>query len=156
MCHHYTYKTKLIVHNFTVFDIKRQQGYCYLWNESEGGLTSNEFTSIIIHFLEKHLKLYPLEKNREVIIYSDGCGYQNRNATLSNALFNFALDNDIVIVQKYLQKGHTQMEVDSVHSVIERKIRNKKINVPADYVYLCKTACQKTPYKVEYLLHNFF
>lgn len=44
------YKTKLIVHNFTIFDVKRKQGYCYLWNESEGGLTSNEFSSIIIIF----------------------------------------------------------------------------------------------------------
>lgn len=31
--------TKLIVHNFTIYDIKRQKGFCYLWNESEGGLT---------------------------------------------------------------------------------------------------------------------
>ncbi|CAH1109390.1 unnamed protein product [Psylliodes chrysocephalus] len=150
------YKTKLIVHNFTVYDIKRHQGYCYIWNESEGGLTSNEFTSIIIKFLEKHLKQYPILDNREIILYSDGCGYQNRNTTLSNALFNFALDKKIVIKQKILQKGHTQMEVDSVHSVIERKIKNKKINVPADYVQICKTACLKTPYKVKYLLHNFF
>lgn len=150
------FKTKLIVHNFTVYDIKRQQGYCYLWNECEGGLTSNEFTSIIISFLEKHLKQYPISDNQEIILYSDGCGYQNRNTTLSNALFNFALDKKVVIIQKYLQKGHTQMEVDSVHSVIERKIRNKKINVPADYVQICKTACSKKPYKVDYLLHDFF
>ncbi|KAK4887285.1 hypothetical protein RN001_003556 [Aquatica leii] len=149
------YKTKLIVHNFTIFDIKRQQGYCYLWNESEGGLTSNEFTTIIIHFLESHLDVYPVQ-DKEIIIYSDGCGYQNRNATLSNALFNCAMQKNVTIIQKYLHKGHTQMEVDSVHSVIERQIRTKKINVPADYVQICKTACQKTPYKVEYLQHNFF
>lgn len=150
------YKTKLIVHNFTFYDMKRQQGHCYLWNETEGGLSSNEFTSIVVHFLQKHIEANPLEYQRELIIYSDGCGYQNRNTTLSNALLNFAIDKNITIVQKYLQKGHTQMEVDSVHSVIERKLRNKKINVPADYVTVCETACQKAPYKVEYLLHNFF
>lgn len=150
------FKTKLIVHNFTIFDVKRYQGYCYLWNESEGGVTSNEFTTIIIHFLESYLELYPVEGDKEIIIYSDGCGYQNRNSTLSNALFNCALQKNVTIIQKYLQKGHTQMEVDSVHSVIEKQMRNKKINVPADYVHICKTACQKTPYKVEYLQHNFF
>lgn len=153
------YKTKLIVHNFTLYDLKRNQGYCYLWNESEGGLTSNEFTTIIDHFLREHLQQYYTEDQHigiEIILWSDGCGYQNRNATLSNGLFNFALDTGVTIMQKYLQKGHTQMEVDSIHSVIERKIRNKKINIPADYVYVCKTACQKSPYKVKYLDHTFF
>ncbi|KAJ8887349.1 hypothetical protein PR048_013564 [Dryococelus australis] len=41
------YKTKLVVHNFTLFDLKTKVGYCYLWHESEGGITSNEFSSII-------------------------------------------------------------------------------------------------------------
>lgn len=26
------YKTKLIVHNFTIYDLRRQQGHCYVWN----------------------------------------------------------------------------------------------------------------------------
>lgn len=92
----------------------------------------------------------------QIILWSDGCGYQNRNSTLSNGMLNFALENGITVIQKYLQKGHTQMEFDSVHSVIERQIRNKKINVPTDYVNVCKTACHKSPYHVEYLMHDFF
>jgi len=48
------------------------------------------------------------------------------------------------------------MEVDCMHSTIERKIRNKKINIPADYVSICKTACTKQPYIVEYLTYDFF
>lgn len=154
------YKTKLIVHNFTIYDIKRQKGFCFLWNESEGGLTSNEFTSIIVHFLSEHVEMHNLKKRGtddiQIILWSDGCGYQNRNSTLSNGLLNFTLESGITVIQKYLQKGHTQMEVDSVHSVIERQIRNKKINIPADYVYICKTACHKNPYNVKYLTHDFF
>lgn len=48
------------------------------------------------------------------------------------------------------------MEVDSMHSTIERKVRNKKINIPSDYVTICKTACTKEPYYVEYLTFDFF
>lgn len=48
------------------------------------------------------------------------------------------------------------MEVDSMHSTIERKIRNTKINVPADYVTICKNACINNPYYVEYLSFTFF
>jgi len=47
------------------------------------------------------------------------------------------------------------MEVDSMHSAIERKI-TQKINVPADYVTAFKTACIIKPYYVEYLSFNFF
>nr|CAI5831718.1 unnamed protein product [Callosobruchus analis]CAI5841246.1 unnamed protein product [Callosobruchus analis] len=49
------------------------------------------------------------------------------------------------------------MEVDSVHSCIERVVRNIKINLPADYVEICKRARQiPFPYKVKYLTHEFF
>lgn len=49
------YKTKLIVHNFTLFNIKTKAGYCYLWHEGEAGLTSNVFASIIYYFLITHV-----------------------------------------------------------------------------------------------------
>ncbi|GFS57289.1 uncharacterized protein TNCV_491781 [Trichonephila clavipes] len=48
------------------------------------------------------------------------------------------------------------MECDSMHSVIDRALRLKKINVPADYAYLAKEAFKKKPYEVEYLYHHFF
>lgn len=89
-------------------------------------------------------------------MYSDGCTYQNRNTTLSNALFNLSMLTGVTVIQKYLLRGHILMEVVSMHSTIERKVRTKKINVPADYVTICKTACTKTPYYVEYLTFDFF
>lgn len=90
-------------------------------------------------------------------MYSDGCGYQNRNVVFSNALLNLAKLHNLRIVQKYLEKGHTQMEVDSVHSQIEKKVRNLTINVSADYVLAMKKACRNPePYSVNYIDHNFF
>ena len=55
----------------------------------------------------------------EDITWSDGCGYQNCNTTLSNALLHFATARGKMVTQKYLERGHTQMEIDSVHSVTE-------------------------------------
>lgn len=49
------YKTKLIVHNFTIYDLKRKISYCFMWNETEGGLTVNKFRSIIFYFLRKYV-----------------------------------------------------------------------------------------------------
>ncbi|XP_060808417.1 uncharacterized protein LOC132903662 [Amyelois transitella] len=150
------YKRKLIVHNFTLYDVKRNKGYCYIWNECEGKLSSNEFSTIIVTALGKFINQHPMSDGQELILYSDGCTYQNRNVVLANSLLNFSMQHKITVVQKFLEKGHTQMECDSMHSVIERAMRHKKINVPADYVYLAKTACKKSPYEVEYLYHHFF
>ncbi|CAB3252726.1 unnamed protein product [Arctia plantaginis] len=63
-------------------------------------------------------------RNPEVI---HGCTAQNRNNGVSNALLHLAMARNVVITQKYLEKGHTKMEVDSVHSVIERKLKNRNI-----------------------------
>jgi hypothetical protein len=82
------YNTRLIVHNFTLYDLKTQDGYCFLWNESEGGLTSNEFSSIVKHFLENKVIPKITDKSQTIILYSDDCTGQNRNATLANAFLN--------------------------------------------------------------------
>lgn len=47
------YRRKLAVHNYCIFNLRSKEGYCFLWNESEGKLTVNEFSSIICYFLEK-------------------------------------------------------------------------------------------------------
>lgn len=154
------FKTKLIVHNFTVYDLKTKAGYCNIWHEGEGGLSAQSFASIISTFIINHLA--ETENNGEddnncLIFWSDGCGCQNRNATIANALLNLAVLRKITIIQKYLERGHTQMECDSMHSVIERKLRNRNINVPADYVDVCRTArLHPKNYNVEYLTNSFF
>lgn len=151
------YKMKLITHNFTIFDLKTKDGYCFIWHEGEGGLGSNEFSTIIADFILNTVipKLKPDEKT--IVFYSDGCTNQNRNSTLSNTFLNISMQSNITIIQKILEKGHTQMEADSMHSTIERKIKNRNINVPADYVAICEQArIIPRPYQVKYLNHSFF
>jgi hypothetical protein len=97
------------------------------------------------------------DERSTIIMYTDGCGYQNRNALMANVLLNVAVAHNIVIEQKYLEPGHTQMEVDSVHATIERNLKDKIINLPADYVPICQKARKKpAPYQVKYLTHDFF
>lgn len=136
------YKMKLATHNFTIYDLGTHEGFCYLWNETEGGMTSNKFATIISKFLQSQLPL-PEEKT-SLIVYSDGCAYQNRSATVANALLHFACSNKVTVEQEYLEVGRTQMEGDSMHSLIERKLKNLKINVSADYVNVCRQA-RKNP-----------
>lgn len=96
------------------------------------------------------------KENREITLYSDGCTYQNRNITLTNALVNVAMSHNVTIIQKYLEVGHTQMEVDSMHAMIEKKLKNQTINVPAEYINICRKARNSKPYQVKYLNYGYF
>lgn len=148
------YRTKLKVHNFTIFNLNTLDGYCYLWDESEGGLNADEFASILYDFITTQI-----DKNtcNHVILYSDGCTYQNRNCIIANALLLASQKMGIEITQKFLEKGHTQMECDSMHATIERKLRNREVYSPSAYEDACRTARLKPkPYKVQYLYHDFF
>lgn len=96
------------------------------------------------------------DNNRSITLYTDGCTYQNRNVTLSNALLNLAMLHNVIIEQKYLELGHTQMEVDSMHAMIKKKLKNQVINVPAEYISICKNAKKSKSYTVEYLSYSYF
>lgn len=153
------YRTKLQVHNLCFFNLNNKDGFSYLWYEVEGGVNAEEFATIWVSLIEN--KILPqtdgTDTNRKIIIYTDGCCYQNRNSVMSNALLNTAMINNITIEQKYLESGHTQMEADSMHSTVERSMKMRNVNVPADYAHICKIARKKPrPYDVNYLTHTFF
>lgn len=148
------YRTKLKVHNFTLFNLNTLDGYCYLWDESEGGLNPDEFASILYNFITTQI-----DKNiyNHVIFYSDGCTYQNRNCIIANAILLASRETGIQITQKFFEKGHTQMECDSMHAAIERKLRHREVYSPSAYEDSCRTArLNPRPYKVQYLYHDFF
>lgn len=147
------FKSKLQVHNFSIYNLNDHHCVNYCWNETEAELVSSVFTTCIL----KHLEEFCLVEKKPIIIYSDGCGYQNRNVVLSNALLNFAVQHGVAIFQKYLEKGHTQMEVDSAHALIERKLKGREIHLPSQYPILIKEARKNpSPFEVRYLSHEFF
>ncbi|XP_036322550.1 uncharacterized protein LOC118736606 [Rhagoletis pomonella] len=123
------YKTKLAVHNFTIYNLATKDVMCYWFDETEGDLKSSSFTNFYIDYITSIL----CEDPKPVVIYTDGCTYQNRNTVLSNALLRLAMEYKVDIFHKYLEKGHTQMEVDSVHSVIERILKNQEIYLPSHF-----------------------
>jgi len=94
----------LQVHNFTLFDLKSKEGYCYIWEESEG--------KVFAHLQYSHFKgvIKDHPEIKEIVVWSDGCGYQNRKANVANAFSELARKYGVLITQKYLVAGHTQME----------------------------------------------
>lgn len=134
------FKTKLAVHNFSIYNLGNNKVTCYWFDETACDLKATTYASFFVDYLSKLLD----EDLKDVVIFTDGCTAQNRNNVVSNALLRLAMSKNIVITQKYLEKGHTQMEVDSVHSVIERKLKNREIYLPSQYATITKEA-RKTP-----------
>lgn len=148
------YKTKLCVHNYTVYDKKTRIATCYIWPETAADLSSNTFCSLIYDYLTTNDRCISA---KTIIIYTDGCTYQNRCAQFSNCLLFYTIMFKKQLIHKYLCKGHTQMEVDSVHSVIERICTNRNIYTPTCYINLIENAKKHNPkYKVRYLDYTFF
>ena len=62
------YKTKLQVHNFTVLNLNTKERYCYLWNETEGDLSSEVFSHLQYRHFERVIKDNPDLK--EIVVWS--------------------------------------------------------------------------------------
>lgn len=95
-----------------------------------------------------------------VILYSDCCAGQNKNSHVA-AMFIYFLaqtkSNIKIIDHKFLVSGHTYMEADGAHGIIEKKKKKHDlpINVPEDWMELVRQSSNKfevVPMKKE----NFF
>ncbi|XP_044750002.1 uncharacterized protein LOC123310551 [Coccinella septempunctata] len=148
------YKTKLCCHNFTVYDVATKEVVCYWYNETQADGQASTYASFLLDFLEE--KFLNVDEKKPIIIYSDGCTPQNRNAILANALLYLSEKNNVKIIQKFLVKGHTQMECDSVHSAIERRLKNKEIYLPSDYLRITIQARPRAPYTAKTKEFDFF
>ena len=111
------YKTKLQVHNLTLFNLKSKEGHCYVWNETDCDLRSDVFAYLQYSHFERIITENPTIE--DIVIWSDGCGHQNRNVTVTNAFSELFRKHGVLIKQKYLVAGHTQLEYDGIHSSIE-------------------------------------
>lgn len=125
------YCRKLCVYNLTVYEsASPNNAYCLCWSENNGKRGSCEIGSCLLQWfkaLPTHLK--------KVSLFSDTCGGQNRNQFVS-ALFlytaqKFQFD---IIEHKFLEKGHTKMEVDSMHGAIEHAHQNVSIMYMRDWL----------------------
>ncbi|XP_050518028.1 uncharacterized protein LOC126892515 [Diabrotica virgifera virgifera] len=147
------FKTKLSCHNYTVYNLVTHHATCYWFDETASDLTASTFVNFLLDYLSQHC----LANRLPIVIFSDGCTYQNRNNILSNALSAFSVKYQIVITQKFLEPGHTQMECDSVHSAIETKLKHREIHLPSDYASATKEARSKPfPYEVKLVDYQFF
>ncbi|XP_050507499.1 uncharacterized protein LOC126885114 isoform X1 [Diabrotica virgifera virgifera] len=150
------YSRKYAVYNLCFYENGSREGFCYIWGETEGKRGSNEIASII----QKYIDLVDARISvKHLILYSDSCPGQNKNRIILSAIHN-ALKNceNIVSIQmNYLLPGHTEMSVDSMHSVIKGAVKNTIVWAPSQWATVCQLARKEPkPYNVSYLDHTDF
>ncbi|GFO13679.1 DNA repair protein rhp54 [Plakobranchus ocellatus] len=140
------YKRRLGVYKFTIYDYKNGDGLCYMWPESEGRRGPNEVTSCFFDYMKER----SLQSVKEIHMFSDNCGGQNRNRYVAFALW-FARNHLSLskITHTFLEKGHTETEIDSIHATIERAT-SLELYTPYQWYTAARAArVSKQPYKVK-------
>lgn len=142
------YKRRLATYNFTIYILNEKQGFCYMWDQTQGGRGSCEIASSVHMFL----KNLPPTVDR-VLFYSDRCGGQNLNQFIATMFMIVVQEvkNISVIDMKFLVPGHTQMECDSIHSAVTTELKRVgKVSWPEDIKQIARSARRKEdrPYQV--------
>lgn len=144
------YSLKLWTFNLVIYDSTLQKSYCMMWDESVAGRGGNELASC----LTKWSNICDISDTiTELCIWSDNCPSQNRNAQMVMCYFWLLKikPNINVINHKFLARGHTHLEADAVHSVIERerkKVPQFKVATPWDWQQLVRLCSTKKPFCV--------
>ncbi|XP_073956134.1 uncharacterized protein [Choristoneura fumiferana] len=148
------YKKKLSCFNFTLFDMGRKRAVCYMWDETVAKRGANEVSSCLLDFIEANAR----DGVRFFLFWSDNCPGQNRNRFVYSSYVHAANQFHVSITHRFMEKGHTQNEGDSVHSAIENAARTKKIYTPKEWQLLVRWAKNSTecPYEVRDMTKDDF
>ncbi|KAK3793670.1 hypothetical protein RRG08_014564 [Elysia crispata] len=84
------YRTKLVVHNMTYLNLKTKEGYCYVFDETNGDHSSQMFGYLHHNYFSRYLDTNP--DIAKIVIWSDGCGYQNKCTTIANSLLQLVVE----------------------------------------------------------------
>ncbi|KAK3911487.1 Auxin-responsive protein IAA9 [Frankliniella fusca] len=135
------YLRQLWVYNLTIHIMSDDKSIHNMWHEGQGGRGANQVGSALYRYIIN------LPDNIEnLILWSDTCGGQNKNALINCALMVAMAHKKTVkkIDQKFLVPGHTHLECDSDHALIEEKKKQaQEIHVPRDWFQLVRGASKK-------------
>ena len=142
------YKRRLNTYNLSIYDIGTSNGYCYVWDETVASRGASEIASCIYHFI-KTMSSKPNSK-KKFVFYSDNCFSQNKNRYYTTMLW-FAMQKfDLESIHhKYLEKGHSQNENDSIHASVERASRFISVYTPGQWAAVIRSARHNQPYHVK-------
>lgn len=152
------YSRKICTYNLTVYELALpNNAFCYSWTELHGKRGSLEIGTCLLTYINQ----LPTSV-KELSLFSDTCSGQNRNQNISALLLYLVQNNPnlMIIEQKFLESGHSYMEVDSMHSAIERAQKYVPVFTMHDWLTIFRmartTASKKKPFVVQELKFQDF
>ena len=106
----------------------------------------------MLHYMKNHIPL----SVTELVMYSDGCGGQQKNHYFS-AMCLYAVETTGIqsIRHVFMEKGHSQSEVDQVHARLEKRMKRIPISDEDEWVREAENSKQTQPkYEVEHIKHS--
>ena len=150
------YKRTLWTFNLTIYDCDEGQTYCYLWHEAVAGRGANEVGSCLFEHITKRIE----SEVTKLTMYSDCCPGQNRNSHIAAMCWVALQESPSLefIEHKFLIPGHTHMECDTSHSLIERRKKTFQgpIEHPHDWAQLIRQTGKNKPFSVTEMENNNF
>lgn len=137
------YKRQLWVYNLGIHSGKEKRGHCYVWVEGEAGRGAQEVGSC----LRKHIQ-EEMGPVKELILWSDSCGGQNRNIKIVLLLKSILEEHPTLekITMKFLVPGHTFLPNDSDFGDIESALKlQQRIYTPEDYIRVMESCKKRNP-----------
>lgn len=137
------YKRQLWLYNAGVHSFKKKQGYCYVWTENQAGRGAQEIGSCLIKFIAKEVE----NGTKDLVLWSDSCGGQNRNIKMVLILKSCLEAHPTLktIYMKYLVSGHSFLANDTDFSDIEGALKHvQRLYLPNDYIQVMKSARKKS------------
>ena len=138
------YSRKLATYNLSVYDFSEHTAVCHMWDETVGGRGSCDIASAIYNYFTN------LGEVEEIHMFSDSCTGQQRNLPFATMCM-YAVQNLPIkcIYHSYFERGHSQMEGDSVHARIESSTKHCSIYTPEEWFTAVRLAKKTSPfYKV--------
>lgn len=148
------YSRKIAVYNFTVYESQTKNGFCFVWDETQGKKGSNEICTSLMKYLTTIEDIPEIET---ISLYCDNCNGQNKNKQILIMLHTFLKKSKHIkeITLNYLMAGHTYMPADSIHSTIDSFIKNKIIYAPSQWATVISLSRHNPkPYHVSSLTYK--
>ncbi|CAH2217449.1 jg19649 [Pararge aegeria aegeria] len=143
------YKRQLWLYNSGIHSASDDVGHCYVWVEGEAGRGAQEVGSCLVKYIKT--KLQPSVKN--LILWSDCCGGQNRNikiVLLLKTVLSCCHSTLESITFRFLESGHTFLPNDTDFSKIETALKHhQRIYTAEEYIDIFKNAKKKKPLQVQ-------
>lgn len=132
------YKRQLSMYNFNIHVLSSEQSFFYTYPETHAKKGADEVAAFLFHFITNYL----YKSVKELSIFCDSAGGQNKNYTLIRFIHFVTCEIKLLnhITTTFPIRGHSYLECDKNMSLINLKTR---MEMPADWMRLIESSRKK-------------